>query len=793
MAVRQNTIRTISGWARRFCLVALIIMTAAHAEAAPASADPGPPDPGLGNMSEGIGWHAALPTISAQLDSIHATTRGIFNELNQPDLPLGTDTLASLGHQAQTALDSANSLDTQIASYQSVYENYLKIVGATAVTGEDASITTQRKQIQSQLAEIHSASTRTHLYALQAKQLLFEINRRDNSLHHALLSEHLASPLTPAFWKNLIDELPGDRRAFVAGSHNTYPGPFRQWPYFLALLATTAVIVLGISRPSLSGLSRLRTVVAKRFGHPDEVDTDISLLPPALNGIVCAVVAGVIWNIGSIVLALNQNESAALQQLIGTALPICGFLIGAGVPILSRATSIHETPPHAPRALRGIDWMMATAILIQNILLYLNDEYILGLTTLRAVQGGYAIVIATVFLLVCRRLSRAGGEGAHLAPPIRGLAFLIVIVTWLSVLNGYIAFAFQTVAWLVSFGAAVAILSLFALCIRELAGRLLQPQTLLATRLLPLGVSGQRVSQFGVLASGVGNILLLIVLLAVAQSDGNLSTQSVSTHLRNLFVGQTISGVPVSFNTILICIGIVIVAYYGIRQICVWMRDRLFPTTQLDIGARSSIISIFTYTAWIAIFLIVLSEAGLTMKNLTWVVSALSVGIGFGLQSIVQNFVSGVILLAERPIRVGDMITIGGSQGDVRRISVRSTEIGLSDGAVMIVPNSQFITSSVTNATRFGTQGTISMAFTISQDTDIEQARQLLRKVVADRPEVLESPIPTVNVTAVAGDNVTLTVSAKVASPRMLSSVRSAIVIDAYQAFNEEKMTIATA
>lgn len=250
---------------------------------------------------------------------------------------------------------------------------------------------------------------------------------------------------------------------------------------------------------------------------------------------------------------------------------------------------------------------------------------------------------------------------------------------------------------------------------------------------------------------------------------------------------------PVSFNTILICIGIVIVAYYGIRQICVWMRDRLFPTTQLDIGARSSIISIFTYTAWIAIFLIVLSEAGLTMKNLTWVVSALSVGIGFGLQSIVQNFVSGVILLAERPIRVGDMITIGGSQGDVRRISVRSTEIGLSDGAVMIVPNSQFITSSVTNATRFGTQGTISMAFTISQDTDIEQARQLLRKVVADRPEVLESPIPTVNVTAVAGDNVTLTVSAKVASPRMLSSVRSAIVIDAYQAFNEEKMTIATA
>ncbi len=126
---------------------------------------------------------------------------------------------------------------------------------------------------------------------------------------------------------------------------------------------------------------------------------------------------------------------------------------------------------------------------------------------------------------------------------------------------------------------------------------------------------------------------------------------------------------------------------------------KIIPLTRLDIGTRSSITNVMTYVLWIAVLLLVLTEAGVAVQNLTWVVSALSVGIGFGLQSIVQNFVSGVILLAERPIRVGDLVEIGGVKGDVKKISVRATEITLGDGSTMIVPNSQFITSNVRNAT----------------------------------------------------------------------------------------------
>ncbi|HAU4317721.1 TPA: mechanosensitive ion channel family protein, partial [Serratia marcescens] len=102
------------------------------------------------------------------------------------------------------------------------------------------------------------------------------------------------------------------------------------------------------------------------------------------------------------------------------------------------------------------------------------------------------------------------------------------------------------------------------------------------------------------------------------------------------------------------------------------------------------------------------------------------VGIGFGLQEIVKNFISGLILLTERPVKVGDMIGIGGVEGDVRRINVRATEIQLSDRSTMIVPNSQLISQNVRNATMGNAQGVVTIALTFPTSIDPEQVRNIL-------------------------------------------------------------------
>nr|WP_243444374.1 mechanosensitive ion channel domain-containing protein [Acetobacter persici] len=141
---------------------------------------------------------------------------------------------------------------------------------------------------------------------------------------------------------------------------------------------------------------------------------------------------------------------------------------------------------------------------------------------------------------------------------------------------------------------------------------------------------------------------------------------------------------------------------------------------------------------------------GVTVKSMTWVVSALSVGIGFGLQSIVQNFVSGIILMAERPVSIGDVVDIAGAHGEVARISVRSTNIKLADGSTMIVPNSQFITSAVRNATRAEKPGVFTIPLQVPFTSDLHKAMNVMTSTLAECENVEAQPVPTASITSVA-------------------------------------------
>ena len=140
--------------------------------------------------------------------------------------------------------------------------------------------------------------------------------------------------------------------------------------------------------------------------------------------------------------------------------------------------------------------------------------------------------------------------------------------------------------------------------------------------------------------------------------------------------------------------------------------------------------------------LMAVSYAGFDVTNLAIVAGALSVGIGFGLQSIVNNFVSGLILLAERPIKVGDWIVVGDQQGNVRRISVRSTEIETFDRASLIVPNSELISGRVLNWTHRNMLGRIILKISTGIKTDPKAVIAILEKVAREQRLVQTTPAP---------------------------------------------------
>ena len=134
-----------------------------------------------------------------------------------------------------------------------------------------------------------------------------------------------------------------------------------------------------------------------------------------------------------------------------------------------------------------------------------------------------------------------------------------------------------------------------------------------------------------------------------------------------------------------------------------WLERELLPRTALEPSLQLSIATIFGYVGAIAAISFALSGLGFDLQKIALIAGALSVGIGFGLQSIVSNFVSGLILLTERPIRVGDSIVVKGEEGWVRRVRVRATEIETFDRASVIIPNSELITGIVKNWTRVNT------------------------------------------------------------------------------------------
>jgi len=173
-----------------------------------------------------------------------------------------------------------------------------------------------------------------------------------------------------------------------------------------------------------------------------------------------------------------------------------------------------------------------------------------------------------------------------------------------------------------------------------------------------------------------------------------------------------------------------------------WLETELLPRTRLEPSLQLSIVTIFGYLGAITALVVGLTSLGFDLQKIALIAGALSVGIGFGLQSVVSNFVSGLILLTERPIRVGDSIVVKGEEGWVRRVRVRATEIETFDRASVIIPNSEFITGVVKNWTRTNTLGRIVMKIGVAYDSDPVQVRDVLMDIARTHPQIVQSPPP---------------------------------------------------
>jgi potassium-dependent mechanosensitive channel len=214
--------------------------------------------------------------------------------------------------------------------------------------------------------------------------------------------------------------------------------------------------------------------------------------------------------------------------------------------------------------------------------------------------------------------------------------------------------------------------------------------------------------------------------------------------LRQVAAGVRVAGITISLGAILTAFVWLVVGVLVARGAQRWLETRFMPRTGIDPSLQHSAATLIGWALLIVAIALALAHLGIEAQQIALVAGALSVGIGFGLQSVVSNFVSGIILLAERPIRVGDWVVVKSEEGIVRRISVRATEIETFDRASVIIPNSEFITSAVKNLTHSDTMGRVIVKLRVAYDSDIDAVRDLLVACACDHPQVLQTPPPRV-------------------------------------------------
>ncbi|WP_045757404.1 DUF3772 domain-containing protein [Xanthomonas albilineans] len=723
------------------------------------------------------------------------------------------DLVVKVGDAEDEAQGVVSTLSPQLAQVDARLQQL-----GPAASGDGPDITAQRNAFTRQHGRLDSGIKRGKLLAMEARQLADDIERARAEHFSQELSLRSPSPLSPALWQQIASDFPDDRDRLL--------GLYAQAVQALdTALADRGAGALGIGVAlALSLLFPLRYLLrwlGKRYAMSRAPGSRLRrsglalwflLLGTLTPGLAALVLAETLRSIDAIPARLEAVLSGFVVVSFATA--FMGSL-GASVLLPNQPSwRLFPIDDATARRLRKYTWATAALAWISGMLLVLNQASRIGDATTVAVDGVVTLAYAVLILATVNSLSRLRRRQyaeavaqalAHAQPPssqhrgalalIGVLVKVVVVVALLASLLGYLhlgLFITRQLIWITMIVGAMRLMMNFAddfaLWLFASDGHIGRISRVANGA---FGVRPSLLEQAGVLTSALLRVLLLLIGVGVLLMPFGTNVSIFSERFSLLFEGIRVSDKVVLYpGAIARAVLVLLLGLATMQYLHRWLTQTYLPKTELDDGARNSISTMARYAGILLATLWALAALGIGLERIALVLSALSVGIGFGLQSITQNFVSGLILLAERPVKIGDWIKIGDYEGDVRRISVRSTEIQVGDRSTLIVPNSEFITKTLRNMTLAGPLGRVQIQFAVPLDTDVARLRTLLLELYAAHPGVLQEPVPSVFIDSIANGSITLNSYAYVVSPRLVYATRSDLFFALLQRLAEDGIAL---
>lgn len=765
---------------------------------------------------------APASAVKAKPDEIQVKLDGWKNEIEQIGAALQRDgltdwRLAEMRSRIDTIRSEADVIDQTESPRVASFEARLKQLGPAPEAKEDdtapmeaEAVKTERDEQQKLLAEAQGRVKQAQLIRLRAEEIVKAIGDKRRARFAQDMVQRSRSVADPSLWLEAGHAVPG----IVSG----FGYLLGDWFALLAKRGFETATAVGSAILAFLGILFVarRRVAQLADRDPEAVEPSRFLKALKAAGIVAFNVAGPVLAIWGVQVALDVFELnpprvglfiSAIAAGVGSAAMVYGIalaILAPGKPQWRMAA----VGDHTASRLLGLFVVLAIVHGVGVWMIRLFDALTASVAALILVSGLFAIADAIFIMLSLRVAARTmAGEDGEQETEERpeekrsGLWRWLVPVGWIlaigaagAAVGGYVALAAFVTQQTVRVGFLLGALYILLVLADEAIQRTFDARSrfgVVMTR--SMGLARETVEQIGVVLSGLVRLLLLALAALFILAPIGIDGQDVVTDAKIAFFGFKVGGLTISLSSILTAIVFLVIGIAVTRGVQGWLDQRFLPRTRLDVGLKNSIRTSFGYLGIVISVALAFSVIGLDLQNLAIVAGALSVGVGFGLQSIVNNFVSGLILLVERPIKSGDLVELGAQKGFVRKINVRSTEIETFDRASLIVPNSSLITGNVKNWMHRDLTGRCLVDVGVSYDTDPAEMKSVLLSCAERHDKVLKFPAPVVLFTNFGADALEFRLICTIGAVTDVGTVESDLRFDIVRVLREKGIEIPSA